>query len=363
MTQLNIALVGFGFMGSMHAQIYAQLPGAKLVGIADPRVDLVMAKLQRLGLHVPVYRSLTELLGAQPGTQMVDLCTPLDAHEADALVVVQSGRHLFCEKPLAPTLAAADRIIAAAKAAGVMAQVGHCIRFWPEYQVLRQFVRDDVGGRLLSLSLARQSSRPDYTVDNWANQEGRSGGAALDLHIHDTDLVLALLGSPQAVHSRAVFDYSGPSHIFTLYDYPAIAVSAEGGWNYPPKWGFRMAFQAVFEKACMDFDSTKSPTLTVTWNEGAPEPLAFEQPDAGKSQSGDGNISNLGGYFNELQAFVKSILQGVPPTDATLEDARASLEVVFAEIESARAQRPIALGVRHEKVDQHLVLPHKPFAR
>ena len=84
--------------------------------------------------------------------------------------------------------------------------------------------RDDRGGRLLSLSLTRQSSRPEYTVDDWANQEQRSGGAALDLHIHDTDFVLALLGPPCGVYSRSTFDNSGPSHIFTLYEYPHVVV-------------------------------------------------------------------------------------------------------------------------------------------
>jgi predicted dehydrogenase len=345
MTSLNIGLVGFGFMGSMHAQIYSQLAGAKLIAVADPLIDSARARLQKFGLDIPVYESLPELLSARPEIQMVDLCTPLEAHEADALIVLESGRHLFCEKPLAPTLAAADRIIAAAKAAGVMTQVGHCIRFWPEYQALRKYIRVGRGERLLSLSFTRQSSRPDYTVGDWANDERRSGGAALDLHIHDTDLVVALLGLPQSVQSRAVFDYSGPSHIFTLYDYPEnLLVSAEGGWNYPPKWGFRMAFQALFERACIDYDSGKSPSLVVTENGRPPEPLEFETPATGQSTSGDGNISNLGGYFNELQAFVDSILRGVPPGDATLEDARASLAVVFAEIESARTQRPIAVG-------------------
>jgi predicted dehydrogenase len=346
MTALNIALTGFGFMGSMHAQIYAQLEGARLVGIADPRADATRTKLQKLGMAIPVYPSLQELLSAHPETAIVDVCTPLGSHESDALAALQSGRHLFCEKPLAPSLEAADRMIAAAKAAGVSAQVGHCIRFWPEYQALRRFVREAHGGRLLSLSLTRQASRPDYTVGDWANQEQLSGGAALDLHIHDTDFVLALLGAPRAVHSQATFDYSGPAHIFTIYDYPDVAVAAEGGWNYPPKWGFRMAFQAVFEKACIDFDSGKTPTLMVTRSDRAPEPMAFQAPAAGQSKSGEGNISTLGGYFNELKSFVDCIQRGVPPVDATLEDARASLAVVFAEIESARSGRPVVIGAK-----------------
>jgi predicted dehydrogenase len=344
MTPVNVAIAGFGFMGTMHAQIYAQLPGAQLIGVADPRTEVTRAKLKTLNLDVPVFDSLPELLAALPETGMVDVCTPLDAHEADALAVLESGRHLFCEKPLAPSLEAADRIIAAAKKAGVMTQVGHCIRFWPEYQALRQFVRDGRGGRLLTLSLIRQASRPEYSVDNWINREQRSGGAALDLHIHDTDFALALLGAPRSVQSRAVFDYSGPSHIFTLYDYPDVVVSAEGGWNYPSKWGFRMAFQALFENACIDYDSGNSPTLAITSNSDAPKPLPYEAPNTGESRSSGGNISSLGGYFNELQTFIQCILSGVPPADATLEDARASLAVVFAEIESARLQKPVGIG-------------------
>jgi len=122
-----------------------------------------------------------------------------------------------------------------------------------------------------------------------------------------------------------------------------MAVCAEGGWNYPAQWGFRMAFQALFESACIDFDSGKSPTLSVTWSDRAPEPMPFAAPAAGQSATGEGNIASLGGYFNELQYFVSSLKAGRAPADATLDDARKSLAVVFAEIESARSGRTVAV--------------------
>ena len=107
-----------------------------------------------------------------------------------------------------------------------------------------------------------------------------------------------------------------------------------------------MAFQALFEKACIDYDSGKSPTLAITVNDGAPEPLPFEAPTAGESGSRQRQDLQLRRIFQRTESVCRMHPAGVPPTDATLEDARASLEVVFAEIESARAQRPIAVGAK-----------------
>src|ERR1017187_268546 len=343
---VNIALAGCGFMGSMHAQIYAQLPEARLVAVADRRAGVARAKLEKAGFSVPVYGTAEELLARHPEVAVVDICTPADAHEADALLALGAGKHLFCEKPLALTLESADRIVATAATAKTFAQVGHCIRFWPEYQALRDFVCEGSGGKLLSLGLQRQAGRPGYSEGDWLSQPARSGGAALDLHIHDTGFALALLGLPSAVTSRATFDYSGPAHIFTVFDFPGVAVCAEGGWNYPAHWGFRMAYQAVFERACIDFDSSKAPTLSITWSDRAPVPMPFNAPSAGQSATGEGNISSLGGYYNELRHFVSSIAAGRAPSDATLGDARRSLMVALAEIESARSGRTVAICAR-----------------
>src|ERR1700733_12974301 len=105
---INVALAGCGFMGLMHARIYAELPEARLVAAADPRVGVARAKLEKAGFSIPVYGTIEELLARHPGVAVVDICTPGDAHEAGALLALGAGKHLFCEKPLALTLESAD---------------------------------------------------------------------------------------------------------------------------------------------------------------------------------------------------------------------------------------------------------------
>ena len=130
-------------------------------------------------------------------------------------------------------------------------------------------------------------------------------------------------------------DFSGPVHIFTLFDYDSTIVSAEGGWDYPADWGFQMSFQAVFEKAVLDYDSSNGKGLMICESDGQPRSLEVAKPDSGESSSGEGNISDLGGYYNELLYFTDCLRAGKAPEIATLDDAYASLELTLKEIADA----------------------------
>lgn len=329
-------------MGGIHAQVYAALPRARVAAIVDDDVARAQAKARQLGFDVPVYRGLDEAL-AGTAVDAVDICVPTLHHPRCIRSALRAGKHVFCEKPFAATAREADALAREAKQAGVTMQIGHCIRFWPEYQALEKYVRSGRGGRLLSLSLVRRSGRPGYSVGNWVNNAAQSGGAAFDLHIHDTDFVHHLLGQPKAVTSVGTRDPSGWSHLFTQYHFDGIAVSAEGGWNYPAQWGFRMAFEAVFERSVVEFDSGVSPTLTLVEGKRPRRPLPFQSPRVGSSKSGGGNISSLGGYFNELKYFVDCLEKGVRPEISTPEQGAASVRTVLAEIRSAATGRTVKL--------------------
>ncbi|MSU46462.1 MAG: Gfo/Idh/MocA family oxidoreductase [Lacunisphaera sp.] len=341
MKKQRVLIVGFGFMGEMHAQALGGIAQAEIVGIVDTFADAARAKAARLNLAVPVF---SDLPAALKGIEcdIINVCLPTDEHAAASIIALQAGKHVFCEKPVALSLADAENMRAAHMVSGKFFQVGHCIRFWPEYQAFEEFMKAGTAGRLLSLTMQRRAGRPAYSIGDWLNDEKRSMGAAVDLHIHDTDYVLHLLGKPDSVVSRGTRDQTGWSHIFTRYVFPDVVVEAEGGWDYPANWGFQMAFQAVFERAAIEYDSAAKSTLRVTLAGQAPAPLAFKA--AGNQAAATvGNLSSLGGYANELCYFVDCVSQGRAPAIATLDQAIASLEVVLSELQSAGIGKPVSL--------------------
>ena len=339
--KIKIGIVGFGFMGQMHAWVYQAIPDVEIVGIADPSREGAK-KAEQMGLRVPIYASLADLL--QKGTcTVIDICLPTDLHVDAIIAAAKAGKHIFCEKPLALDVPKAERALAVVEKSGVTFQVGQCIRFWPEYQALEEFVKSGRGGRLVSLSLQRRASRPSYSRDNWLLNSARSKGAALDLHIHDTDFVLHLLGKPTAVHSIGRKEGKAWSRIFTHYLFKDSAVTAEGAWDLPPEWGFQMSFQAVFESAVIDFDTKTCPTLHLTLGKRKRVPLPFNKPDLKSKTSAGGNISDLGGYCNELTYFCECLRRGVKPEIATGRQALESLRTVLAEIQSASTQKKVLL--------------------
>ncbi len=338
----KVAVVGFGFMGGMHAQIYHALPNAELVGVVDTNHQKAVDGLAKLGIQAPVFASIAELL-QKVKVDVIDVCLPTDLHKQAALEAIAAGKALFCEKPLALTSKEAQEVVAAAEKAGTLMQVGQAIRFWPEYQALEKIYRSGELGKLVSLTLQRRASTPSYTEGNWILDPKRSNGATLDLHIHDTDFVLHLIGKPKAVTSTGSHTARGWDHINTIYHFDGVSVQAEGGWDYPADWGFQMAFQALFEKGAIEFDSTKNPGLVITRAGSKTEPLPFQAPSIGSSKSGTGNVSSLGGYWNELEYFVDRLEKKQAPEIATGKQALESVVTVEAEIQSAATGKTVSL--------------------
>ena len=331
---VKVGLIGAGFMGHMHGNCYFNLPGAELVAVADVREDQAAEVAQPHGAEV--LQDAAALIARQD-VDVVDVCLPTYLHAEWAVKAMAAGKHCLCEKPMALTSADAERMVQAADKAGVRFMVAHVIRFWPEYQVLKKTVEGGALGALLALSLTRVSPTPTWSWDNWLLTPPKSGAALVDLHVHDADFVRYLLGEPKGVEAQGTSKGGGWDYVFAQYQYPNLAVSAEGGWNLPPGYPFCMSYRAVFERGTLEFSTAHSPTLALYPAAGGVEHPEVPKVEVQGGASG-GNISDLGGYFLEIQYFVDCVERGRTPEVVTPEDACATVALVEKEARSAESK-------------------------
>jgi predicted dehydrogenase len=234
---------------------------------------------------------------------------------------------------MALTVAECDAMITAAEKSPGKFMIAQCIRFWPQYVYLRKVFQDKTFGRLSALHLRRQAESPDYTLDRWSIKEDLSGGAVLDLHVHDVDYALQLLGKPKSVFAQG---YSrtgaGVDRIHASWQYEADrVVQLEGYWDVPETsgFGFNMGFTAVFEGATVHWDSASGRPLSVYRERSEPE-----VPE----------ISGQDGYYGEIDYFLGCIERNEDPTVSTPTESREAVAVALAEKQSAKAGELVAIS-------------------
>lgn len=326
---LRVGLIGLGGIGRYHLTRYPQVPEAQVVAVADVRVDDLRADTALGGLfetpaeEVRWFSDHRDLI-ASGLVDAVDICLPTDLHRQAAVDALQGGLHVLCEKPMALTLEDCDAMLAAAEKSGRTLMVAHCIRFWPEYEYLRQTVAGGEAGRLLSLNLVRQGRRPSGSANaHWMSRVERSGGAIYDLHIHDVDYIHSLLGLPARVYAQGAQSHGasgGYDHVLANLDYGAgLQVSAAAIWT-DAHLPFSARYEAAFERALLRFDSSRQPTLTVYRADTAePEHPEMPGPDA---------------YVREVRYFAQRVLGAEAPARCLARDARNSIGLVQAELAS-----------------------------
>lgn len=204
MKPINIALIGYGGIGRVHAAAYRTLqyhyalPAniVNIVGVATSRNETAEKAAIEIGCDfwTDDYRQLI----ARDDVDVVDCCTPNNSHEEIVVAAALAGKHIYCEKPLAMNPEEAHRIVAAVTAAGVKSQLTFNFRFFPAIKRAKQLIDEGFLGQIFSFRGRYHRSsyiNPDKPLSWRLRKELTGGGALFDLGSHILDLLYYLLGN------------------------------------------------------------------------------------------------------------------------------------------------------------------------
>jgi len=340
---VRVGVIGLGFMGQTHLRCYHAANSAgysnRLVAVCDSSAERRAGTIEAGGniatgqgaafdpAAVHTYADAAELL-ADSDVDLVSICTHTDTHADLAIAALDAGKHVLVEKPVAVASADVQRVADAARASDRLCMPGMCIRFWPAWAWLRQRLVENAFGPVRSATFHRLGAPP-----GWASQfytdDSRTGGALVDLHIHDADFVRWIFGDPQAVDSAGSIN-----HLTTIYRYgpggPGHVV-AEGGWDHTHGFEFRMRYVVLFERATADFDLGRNPQLLVARG-GQREAIKLDPAT---------------GYDGEIRHLLNAIATGSRHLNATIDEAVSVARLLEAERESLRVERQVEIKPNH----------------
>nr|WP_206030510.1 Gfo/Idh/MocA family oxidoreductase [Rhodococcus sp. B10] len=329
-----MALIGAGRIGSSHAELVANhVPGATLVAVVDPTPN---ADRLAADLDVDVVERSADAVLARPDVDAVLITTPARTHTDLVVQAAAAGKHVFVEKPMAVTLADADRAIAAAKEAGVVLQVGFNRRFAPGWIAARSAID---AGRVGTPQLLRSVTRDPgpFSADPARIPPGT---IFLETLIHDFDALCFLNPGARPKRVTAIADAlirpdaKADGHLDTAvvtveFDNGAIAVAEA---NFSALYGYDVRGEVFGSGGMVTMGDSLTSNMTYYGPEGIGIDTARRDTDLLRSA-----------YLGEFIAFVDAIRNGTQ-AQVTGEDARIALGIALAAIDSAATGQAVEVS-------------------
>jgi predicted dehydrogenase len=333
---IRIGFIGAGSAASAHLAALQYVEGVQVTAFADPVVERAQERAQQLGgaLAVADLEALWDLVDA------VWICSPPHLHAEHAQLAAQAGRHVFIERPIAPTIEAADQIIESCRAAGVQLTVGHSLRFSAGAQRLQEAVHAGELGDLVACWSRRFSEVSSADLPWWRRDWRRGGGLTIEWGCQEVDF-LRWLGQPVAgplrrVHGRVAFsrraypDFDDFVRATLVFESGAIA-GFEGSLNAPLGGTSRGAL------GTRAMAIAEGRTVRLRYTGDGLERLLEVPPATDPERRVNATV------LAQAREFIRAIEEQRPPA-VTGEEARAALAICLAIHQSSREQREIDLG-------------------
>ncbi|MBM4275930.1 MAG: Gfo/Idh/MocA family oxidoreductase [Deltaproteobacteria bacterium] len=299
---LKTGVIGVGYLGRFHAEKYAALPEAELIGVAD--INPHRAQEVARALNTQAFTDYRELL---PLVQAVSVAAPTTLHHSVVRDCLAQGVHVLVEKPLAVTVAEADDLVGLARSQGRFLMVGHLERFNSAMEELKQ-----------------RTTRPGFIESHrlaFYKERGTDVDVVLDLMIHDLDHVLNLAASPvkeiRAAGVSVLTDRVDLANVRLEFEDGCIANLTASRMSFKSMRKFRLFQRETY--MAVDFEARE---LTLAYRkEGALGPLPGVALETKRFSQEDI-------LLKEIAAFVEAVREGKEPPISG-EAGRAALALAL----------------------------------
>ena len=324
-----VAVVGVGNMGRHHARNYHELADAELRAVVDADEERARQIADRFG--AAVYPSVDSMLDGEPEVEAVSVAVPTSAHRQVAGTLLEAGKHVLVEKPIAPTIDEADELIGLAREHGLVLAVGHVERFNPAVRELRRLIDDGRVGSILSLVARRVGVMPPQVKD---------ANVIVDLAVHDVDIFGYLLdgAEPSDLYcnaGRAIaddrFDFAD---IFLRYG--PVACFLQVNWVTPVK------IRSLAVTGTAGYAHVEYVTQRLDFYRAGPavEPTSFAELEALSEQEPERlEFPHEEPLARELREFLRAA-SGEPAEIVGADEARATMVVATKLVELAERPAP-----------------------
>lgn len=341
---MNYAIIGFGGLGKVHfknseetARRIKQITSTdiKLVALCDVDEKAFRTKTRTnlhndnhdTGFDLSDYHLYTDVhqLFAKETLDFVITALPTYLHEEIAVMAMERGIHVFSEKPMALSPDQGQHMLKMARENKVTLMIGQCVRYFPAYVMLKQLVSSETYGKVLRADFHRLSPMIKWSWQNWMLDDAKSGGAVLDLHVHDVDFIQYAFGLPQAVTSVVTNHKLKYESVSTLYHYEDKLVTATADWSKPASFSFTAGFMVHFERALVILNAEGFKIYPETGDPYSPE------------------LPAANGYAEEVIDFINCVIEKKESSINPPEASYLSMLIALAEKESADSGKTITL--------------------
>lgn len=332
--KVPVGIIGLGRMGQVYSRHLAAMPEVEIVMVSDVVADHAQTFAGEIGAKSwsPNYHDVLQ----HQGIEAVFIISPTGTHAEIILAAADSGKALFCEKPIALTLEETDAIIAALDQHSAMLQVGFMRRFDAGYMAAKKKIdAGEIGKPTTFKAIGRDPFCPDL---NYAKREN-SGGLILDMAIHDFDLARWLMGSevkrvyteggvlafPQ-LESVGDIDNAVVNMLFENGTIGNVEVSRNA------MYGYDIRTEILGTEAGLNVGRyQETPLITMTRQGVMHDMVPYLHERFGPA------------YLNQTRDFIRRVINGQEPAVGA-RDARATLVIGLAATRSLDEARPVELS-------------------